>query len=133
MDAEHAMARAAKASELERLHRRLLNAREQAVNALEEMSEQAETAQLSDLAEVLAETADNLSPMEECFQQSLTLTQLCLEQSLEDLVPLVSETDLASSWARRMQDFQKELEDPAKVAQARWKDVDPDIGEAELD
>ncbi len=133
LDAEHALTQKAKTSELERLHRRLMNAREQAVGALEEMAEKAEGDGLSELSELISESADNLSPMEESFQQSLILTQLCLEQSLEDLASLVSESDLESSWGKRMQAFQEELKDPAKAAEARWKDVDPDIGEAEMD
>jgi len=125
-DAAHALSKGADAQELERLHHRLLKAREQAVQALEEMLEDCE----GELAESLAELADNLSPVGESYQQSLVLTQLCLEEAPGDLLPFAPEGCVeASTWGKRMKGFLDRTQDPAFQAEARWASVDPNIGE----
>ncbi len=125
-DAAHALSKGADAQALERLHQKLLKAREQCVEILEEMAETCD----EDLAEHLAELADNLSPVGESFQQSLILTQLCLEDAPGDLLPFVPEGRAETSpWGKRMRDFLAQVADPAFAAEARWADVDPDIGE----
>jgi hypothetical protein len=125
-DAAHALSKGADAKELERLHQKLLKAREQAVEILEEMAESCDEA----LAEHLTELADNLSPVGESFQQSLILTQLCLEEAPADLLPFTPEGCVeTSAWGKRLKDFQTRTQDPAFQAEARWASVDPDIGE----
>lgn len=125
-DTAHALSQGAKAKELEKLHQKLLKAREQTVEILEEMVETCD----EELAEHLAELADNLSPVGESFQQSLILTQLCLEQAPADLLAFAPEgAAAASTWGKRMNDFLARAQDPAFQAEARWAGVDPDIGE----
>lgn len=125
-DAAHALSKGADVKTLERLHQKLLKAREQCVEILEEMAEACD----EDLAEHLIELADNLSPVGESFQQSLILTQLCLEDAPGDLLPFTPEGSAdVSPWGKRMRDFQAQVADPAFVAEARWAGVDPDIGE----
>lgn len=125
-DAAHALSKGADAKTLERLHHKLLKAREQCVEILEEMAETCD----EDLAGHLIELADNLSPVGESFQQSLILTQLCLEDAPGDLLPFApvgcAET---APWGKRMKDFQALVADPAFAAETRWARVDPDIGE----
>jgi len=125
-DAAHALSKGASAKDLEKLHQKLLKAREQTVAILEEMIESCD----EDLAESLAELADNLSPVGESFQQSLILTQLCLEEAPAELLPFAPAGAAESStWGKRMNDFLARTQDPAYQAQARWSSVDPDIGE----
>lgn len=125
-DAAHALSKGADAKELEKLHHKLLKAREQAVEVLESMLEGCD----EELAEHLAELADNLSPVGESFQQSLILTQLCLEDAPADLLPFTPEGCMeTSAWGKRMKDFLARAQAPAFQAEARWAGVDPDIGE----
>jgi HPt (histidine-containing phosphotransfer) domain-containing protein len=125
-DTAHALSKGASAAELEKLHHKLLKAREQTVEALEGMAEGCE----EELADHLAELADNLSPVGESFQQSLILTQLCLEEAPGDLLPFAPEGCAeASPWGRRMNEFLQKLQDPAFTAERRWAAVDPDLGE----
>jgi len=125
-DTAHALSKGATAKELEKLHQKLLKAREQTVEILEEMAETCD----EELAEHLAELADNLSPVGESFQQSLILTQLCLEQAPADLLAFAPEGAAeAATWGKRMNDFLARVQDPAFQAEARWANVDPDIGE----
>lgn len=128
-DAAHALATGAKAGELQRLHLKLVLARHQVVDILEPLSE---TIEDEALADILATLAANLMPVGENYQQSLILTQLCLEEAPEDLLPHVPEGALgASSWGPRMVAFLQKLEDPDYHALTRWKDVDESIGETE--
>jgi hypothetical protein len=125
-DTAHALSRGAEAKDLEKLHQKLLKAREQTVAILEEMTETCD----EELAEHLAELADNLSPVGESFQQSLILTQLCLEQAPADLLAFAPEGAAeASNWGKRMNDFLARAQDPAFQDEARWASVDPDIGD----
>ncbi len=125
-DAAHALSKGADAKTLERLHQKLLKAREQCVEILEEIAETCD----EELAEHLIELADNLSPVGESFQQSLILTQLCLEDAPGDLLPFAPEGSADTSpWGKRMKDFQTLVANPAFAAEARWASVDPDIGE----
>lgn len=125
-DAAHAMSKGVNAKELERLHLKLVKARESVVEILESMLEGCD----EDLAEHLALLADNLSPVGENYQQSLILTQLCLEDAPDDLLPFAPEGCVeTSAWGKRLKDFQTHLQDPAFQAEARWASVNPDIGE----
>lgn len=125
-DAAHALAVGKPRAELEKLHAKLLRAREQACEALEEAIE---TCEDETLADHLAELADNLTPVGENYQQSLTLTQLCLEEAPGDLLPFVPESSEPQPWRKRMDGFLAQLADPALGAEARWQAVDPEIGE----
>lgn len=128
-DAAHALAKGAKAGEMQRLYLKLVLARHQVVDILEPLSE---TIEDEALAEVLETLSANLMPVGENYQQSLILTQLCLEEAPEDLLPFLPEgVPGASSWGPRMAAFLHKLEDPAYHAQVRWKDVDESIGETE--
>ena len=128
-DAAHALATGAKANELQRLHLKLVLARHQVVDILEPLAETIEDEALSDLLETLAA---NLMPVGENYQQSLILTQLCLEEAPADLLPHLPDGVLgASNWGPRMVAFLKKLEDPAYHAPTRWRDVDESIGETE--
>ena len=83
-----------------------------------------------DLREVLDTLAANLTPLGENYQQSLILTQLCLEEAPKDLLPFAPEGCVGlSSWGPRMTAFLARLEDPAFQARRRWQDVDPDLGD----
>lgn len=129
-DAAHALARGAARADLERLHLRLLTARMKAVEVLE--AAQGTLAEDDPLAEVLETLATNLTPVGESYQQSLILTQLCLEEAPADLLPHLppGRADEAP-WGARMARFLARLEDPAAQAEARWAGVDEDIGETE--
>lgn len=128
-DAAHALAKGAMASELQRLHLKLVLARHQVVDILEPLSVSIED---EALAEVLETLSANLMPVGENYQQSLILTQLCLEEAPEDLLPYLPEGVLgASKWGPRMVAFLKKLEDPAYHAPVRWRGVDESIGETE--
>lgn len=125
-DAAHALAKGADAEALRKLHLKLIRARIVAVEALEGFVDQAE----GDLADELDDLVGNLSPMGETYQESLTLTQLCLEDAAEHLVAFLPAGLPEASWVGRLQGFQKLLEDPLQRAEARWKAVDPEIGES---
>ncbi len=128
-DAAHALAKGAKAGELQRLHLKLVLARHQVVDILEPLSESIED---EALAEILETLSANLMPVGENYQQSLILTQLCLEEAPEDLLPFLPEGVLGtSSWGPRMASFLQKLEAPAFHAPIRWKAVDENIGETE--
>lgn len=129
-DAAHAMSKKAPKRELERLHLKLLSARMKALEVLEEAMEP--LSEEDPLFELLETLASNLTPVGENFQQSLTLTQLCLEEAPDDLLPFLPEGVACSApWAGRMNDFLARLEDPAFGAEARWENVDEEIGETE--
>jgi len=82
------------------------------------------------LAEILDTLAANLTPLGENYQQSLTLTQLCLEEAPKDLLPFTREGSVAgSSWGKRMVTFLAQLEDPAFQARERWAGVAPEVGD----
>lgn len=126
-DAAQALARKASFDDLLRLHLRLLRARFAAMEALEAASDRTED---EALREVLDTLAANLTPLGENYQQSLTLTQLCLEEAPRDLLPFAPEGCVANgAWGRRMTAFLAQLEDPAFQARSRWQDVDPDLGD----
>ncbi len=128
-DAAHALAMGATAKELQRLHLKLVLARHQVVEILEPLSETTEDEALADVLETLAA---NLMPVGENFQQSLILTQLCLEEAPQELLTHLPEGAVsASSWGPRMVGFLQKLEDPAFHAEQRWKNVDEAIGETE--
>lgn len=129
-DAAHLLARGADHTELEKLHAKLVRARHQVVETLEAQTEGAG----DDLAELLDTLAANLTPMGESFQQSLVLTQLCLEEAPQDLLQHAPAGCVGTStWGPRMIGFLQKLEDPAFQARERWKAVDPDLGESEAD
>ncbi|MDP2877298.1 MAG: hypothetical protein Q8O00_14020 [Holophaga sp.] len=125
-DAAHALASNAPAKELERLHAKLLRAREQTAEVLEDLLEDCD----DDLAELIGDLATNLTPVGENYQQSLTLTQLCLEEAPADLLPYVPEGRASQSpWGKRMESFLAQLENPAFEAHARWTRINPEIGD----
>ena len=128
-DAAHALAQGAKAKELQRLHLKLVLARHQVVEILEPLVDSAGDEALADALDTLSA---NLMPVGENYQQSLILTQLCLEEAPADLLPHLPEgTVAASPWGPRMVAFLKHLQDPAFQAHARWKNVDESVGETE--
>ncbi len=129
-DAAHLDQRGAPALEWEKLHARLVRARHQTVEILEAESERASEG----LAELLDTLAANLTPMGESLQQSLILTQLCLEEAPKDLLQHAPAGCVAgAAWGPRMIGFLQKLEDPAFQAKERWKGVDPDLGESEAE
>lgn len=128
-DAAHALDQGGSRADLEKLHERLFRARHQTVELLE-----AEVERLpeGDLQELLDTLAANLTPVGETFQQSLTLTQLCLEEAPKDLLVHVAPGRVAEApWGTRMVGFLQRLEDPAFQARSRWTGVDETIGETE--
>ena len=128
-DAAYALTMGAKANELQRLHLKLVLARHQVVDLLEPLSETVEDEALADILDTLAA---NLMPVGENYQQSLILTQLCLEEAPKDLLLHAPEGAVgASNWGPRMALFLQKLQDPAFHATVRWKDVDESIGETE--
>ncbi len=129
-DAAHALARSASEKELHRLHLKLNLARHKVVEVLEAALEEEE--EDSELAELLDTLSANLTPVGETYQQSLILTQLCLEEAPKDLLPFVpAGTVAASGWGPRMVAFLSQLEDPAFEARRRWEAVPEDVGETE--
>jgi hypothetical protein len=113
--------------ELLRLHRRLERARHEAVEVLEQGATQTDQAALAELLDTLAA---NLTPLGENYQQSLILTQLCLEEAPKDLLPFAPEGCIAaSSWGKRMVAFLAALETPTFQARQRWKNIPPEIGD----
>jgi hypothetical protein len=129
-DAAHALARGASEKELHRLHLKLGLARHKVVEVIEADLEQED--EESELAEVLDTLSANLTPVGENYQQSLILTQLCLEEAPKDLIPFLEPgTVAASSWGPRMVAFLAHLEDPAFEARRRWERVPEDVGETE--
>jgi hypothetical protein len=128
-DAAHALAKGANAKELQRLHLKLVLARHQVVEILEPLPETIENEALAEIVETLAA---NLMPVGENYQQSLILTQLCLEEAPKDLLPHTPEGAVGTSnWGPRMVAFLQKLEDPGYHAPARWKGVDETVGETE--
>ena len=128
-DAAHAMQQGAARDGLEKLHDRLVRARHQTVELLEAEVERLPEGELQDLLDTLAA---NLTPVGETFQQSLTLTQLCLEEAPKDLLMHVPAGRVAEApWGVRMVGFLRKLEDPAYQARSRWAEVDETIGETE--
>lgn len=126
-DAAHALARGSRPEELLKLHGRLLRARHQVVELLEAGAAQADDETLAELLDTLAA---NLTPLGENYQQSLTLTQLCLEEAPRELLPFVPEGRVGTSpWGPRMVAFLARLEDPAFQARQRWAALDPEIGD----
>jgi|GEM_PF-2560220 len=94
-DAAHALESGAPAAELLRLHRRLGQARHQAVEILEAWADEGGD---EALAEILDTLAANLTPVGETYLQSLVLTQLCLEEAPGDLLPFAAPG--AHAWSR---------------------------------
>ena len=128
-DAAHLVDRGAAAAEFDKLHLKLQKARGKVVDVLEETIG---SVQDEALAEALDTLAANLTPMGESLQQSLVLTQLCLEEAPADLLPHVSEEGVAqSAWGTRLAEFQARLRDPSFLAQQRWASIEEDIGETE--
>jgi hypothetical protein len=126
-DAAHALERGTSAEDLLGLHQRLQRARYEVMEILEESSASTEDDALSGILDTLAA---NLTPLGENFQQSLILTQLCLEEAPKDLLPFAPEGCVTrSSWGKRMVAFLSHLETQAFQARERWKAVDPDIGD----
>lgn len=131
-DAAHALAKGAPRAELERLHGKLLRAREATVAALD--AEAAKLPEGDDLRESLEALAMDLAPFGETWKESLTLTQLCLEEAPAELLPhLPDEVPEPPKWAPRLASFFEKLEDPAYHAEARWRVVDEEIGDHEAD
>ncbi len=126
-DTAHALAKGVPTKDLERLHLKLLRARFEAMEVLEGLA----TEDPGDaLQEALDELASNLTPSGETFQQSLILTQLCLEDAPESLLPFLDEAEAeAAPWMKRLRAFQALIQDPTQTAEHRWEAVDPDIGE----
>ena len=131
-DAAHALGKAAPKAELERLHEKLLRAREVAVAALD--AEAAKLPENDDLRMSLEALAADLMPFGETWKESLTLTQLCLEEAPSELLPFLPD-ELAEppKWAPRLGAFFEKLEDPAYRAEQRWNGVDEEIGDVEVD
>ena len=126
-DAAHALKQKAPPEELLRLHHRLQRARHEAVEVLEVSSSHTDDQALTDILDTLAA---NLTPLGENYQQSLTLTQLCLEEAPKDLLPFAPEGSVAgSTWGKRMVAFLGHLEDPVFQARERWKTIAPEIGD----
>ena len=131
-DAAHALVKAAPKAELERLHGKLLRAREVAVTALD--AEAAKLPEGDDLRMSLEALAADLAPFGETWKESLTLTQLCLEEAPSELLPfLPDEVAEPPKWAARLAGFFEKLEDPAYHAEQRWASVDEEIGDVEVD
>ena len=127
-DAAHALAKGAKKAELERLHLKLLKAREATVAALE--AEAVKLPEEDDCRASLEALAADLIPFGETWKESLTLVQLCLEEAPAELLPfLPEEVAEPPKWAPRLAAFFEKLEDPAYGAQSRWKAVDEEVGE----
>ena len=127
-DAAHALSKSAPTPELERLHLKLLRAREATATALK--TEALKLPSGDDLRESLEALASDLTPIGETFKESLTLVQLCLEEAPAELLPCLTEEAAASAkWAPRLATFFEHLEDPAYQAKERWKAVDDEIGE----
>ena len=128
-DAAHALAQGAGNPELERLHQKLVTACSQASEVLDGLA----GACPEPLAGILDTLSANLLPVGASFQQLLTLVQLCLEEAPGELLAFTAPGSAAgSSWGPRMAGFLARLEDPGFQARARWKDVDPDIGDEAL-
>jgi hypothetical protein len=126
-DAAHALERKAPDEELLRLHLRLERARHQAVEVLEAWAALEGEAALSDVLDTLAA---NLTPVGENYRQSLTLTQLCLEEAPRDLLPFAPAGCVPGSpWGKRMTAFLAHLEDPAFQARERWNAIPSEIGD----
>jgi hypothetical protein len=129
-DAAHALAVGSPTPELEKLHARLIRARHQVAESLENLAQVEADASLSEVLETLSA---NLTPVGEAYQQSLILTQLCLEEAPADLLPFAPEGCVAGSpWGPRMTAFLKRLNDPSFQARERWAWVDPDLGDEGL-
>ncbi len=127
-DAAHALAKQAPKAELERLHRKLLKDREATVAAL--LAEAARLPEASDLRATLDALIADLAPIGETWKESLTLTQLCLEEAPSELLPfLPDELPEPPKWAPRLQTFFEKLEDDRYRAERRWARVDEEIGE----
>lgn len=125
-DAAHALDSGLPPEGLERLHTRLIKAREKTCEALDELADACD----EPLAELLSELSGNLTPVGENYQQSLTLTQLCLEEAPADLLPFVPAGRIESSpWGPRMNAFLALVQAPALQAKARWDRIAPEIGE----
>ena len=128
-DAAHALQRGAAKAELVRIHERLVRARHRTVELIEAEVERLPEGNLQVLLDTLAA---NLTPVGENFQQSLTLTQLCLEEAPKDLLEHVAPGRVAlAPWGSRMVGFLQSLEDPGFQARSRWAEVDEAIGETE--
>lgn len=116
-----------RASGLLKLHLRLIKAR---LDVMGKLSDLVDGCDNPDLAEILDDLASNLTPVGENYQQSLTLTQLCLEEAPGDLVPFLPPgMATGTSWGERMTRFLAQIEEPAFQAKARWQAMDPDIGD----
>lgn len=127
-DAAHALSKRTPKAELEKLHRKLLRDREAVVLAL--AVESATLPEGDDLRASLVALAADLEPFGETWKESLTLTQLCLEDAPSELLPfLPDEVPEPPKWAPRLATFFERLEDPAYQAHARWSGVDEEIGE----
>lgn len=113
------------------LHLKLMKARIKASEAIQHAAEQTDDEELCAHLETLSV---NLLPVGENFRQSLTLTQLCLEEVPKDLVSFIpAGVSSQSPWGKRMIHFLEKLKDDSFHAEARWSKVDDDIGETEED
>lgn len=129
-DADHALKSKAKNSVLESLHVKLLKAR---IKSSELILRTAEETSNEELRVILESLASDLTPVGENFQQSLTLTQLCLEEVPKDLVGFIAEGVVSTSpWGKRMIQFLEQLEKDNFHAELRWKHVDDAIGDNAL-
>ncbi|MFZ9834494.1 MAG: hypothetical protein ACO3D2_00440 [Holophagaceae bacterium] len=111
------------------LHVKLMKARIKASEAIQHAAEQTDDEELSTQLETLSV---NLLPVGENFRQSLTLTQLCLEEVPKDLVAFIpAGVSSQSPWGKRMIHFLEQLKEDHFHAEPRWSKVDDDIGETE--
>ena len=125
-DAAHALASGAGGADLEKLHRKLVKACDQASQVLDDLAGRCQ----GELAELLGTLSANLLPVGATYRQTLTLVQLCLEEAPAELLPFTPPGSAAGSgWGRRMAAFLARTEDPAFHGEARWAGVDPEVGD----
>lgn len=129
-DAAHALERKANRADLEKLHARLQKARFTVVEAMDGIMESLDEA--DPLREELEGLSANLTPLGEPYQQSLIVTQLCLEEAPAELLPFAPPGCVGTStWGPRMVAFLGKLEDPKYQARSRWARIPEDVGETE--
>lgn len=128
-DAAEALRHQPSMSTLNRLHIKLIKARVKASEMIQQAATQTDDEELRSHLETLS---TNLVPVGENFRQSLTLTQLCLEEVPKDLVAFIpAGVSSQSPWGKRMIPFLERLKDDAFHAERRWSSVDENVGETE--
>ncbi len=114
---------------LTNLHVKLMKARIKASEAIQHAASQTDDEELNTILDTLSV---NLMPVGENFRQSLTLTQLCLEEVPKELVPFIpAGVSSQSPWGKRMIHFLEQLKEDRFHAEPRWNKVDDDIGDTE--